>query len=141
MPHYLFSLRHSTPFPASMSPSLSISISMSLSASLSVSVLLSLQPWRRYRTDGVILFSDILTPLPGMGVDFTIREGTGPALPDPYRTPERVASISRLDPATATPFVGETLRNLRKEIGRSVRTPHRRVTTRNTCFVLFLYDA
>lgn len=25
---------------------------------------ISLQPWRNYKTDGVILFSDILTPLP-----------------------------------------------------------------------------
>lgn len=77
----------------------------------------SLQPWRRYRTDGVILFSDILTPLPGMGVDFTINEGSGPAIHPPYRTAAQVATITNLDPATATPFVGATLRNLRKEIG------------------------
>ena len=29
-----------------------------------VSTEISLQPWRNYKTDGVILFSDILTPLP-----------------------------------------------------------------------------
>jgi uroporphyrinogen decarboxylase len=75
----------------------------------------SLQPWRRYRTDGVILFSDILTPLPGMGVPFSINEGTGPDLPA-WRTAEQVATMKLLDPATATPFVGATLRKLRQEI-------------------------
>ena len=39
-----------------------------------VSTEISLQPWQAYKTDGVILFSDILTPLPGMGVEFTIEE-------------------------------------------------------------------
>ena len=29
---------------------------------------ISLQPWNSFRPDGVILFSDILTPLPGIGV-------------------------------------------------------------------------
>ena len=76
----------------------------------------SLQPWRRYKTDGVILFSDILTPLPGMNVKFNINEGTGPDLP-PYRTMTDVSSITPLDPAQSTPFVGATLRNLRQEIG------------------------
>jgi uroporphyrinogen decarboxylase len=76
----------------------------------------SLQPWRRYRTDGVILFSDILTPLPGMNVQFNIKEGTGPDLPA-YRTAAQVATMTLLDPAKATPFVGATLRNLKKDIG------------------------
>ncbi len=31
---------------------------------------------RAYGVDGCILFSDILTPLPGMGVDFDIKVGS-----------------------------------------------------------------
>lgn len=60
-----------------------------------VSFEISLQPWRAYRTDGVILFSDILTPLPGMNVDFDISESKGPIV-TPYRTQERVDSITRM---------------------------------------------
>lgn len=46
----------------------------------------SLQPWRAFRPDGVILFSDILTPLTGMGIDFQIGEGIH--VDDPIRTIE-----------------------------------------------------
>jgi hypothetical protein len=45
-----------------------------------VAVEVSLQPWRNYKTDGCILFSDILTPLPGMGLEFTIDEKLGPIM-------------------------------------------------------------
>lgn len=49
-----------------------------------VAVEVSLQPWRNYQTDGCILFSDILTPLPGVGCEFTIDEKLGPIM-DPIR--------------------------------------------------------
>ena len=48
-----------------------------------VAVEVSLQPWRNYQTDGCILFSDILTPLPGMGCDFVIDEQKGPIMMKP----------------------------------------------------------
>lgn len=46
-----------------------------------VAVEISLQPYEAYQTDGCILFSDILTPFPGMGMDFTIDEKLGPVMP------------------------------------------------------------
>ena len=48
----------------------------------------SLQPWRAFKPDGVILFSDILTPLAGMGIEFDIVQGKGPIIADPIRTLE-----------------------------------------------------
>ncbi len=45
-----------------------------------VAVEVSLQPWRNYQTDGCILFSDILTPLPGIGCEFVIDEKVGPIM-------------------------------------------------------------
>ena len=59
-----------------------------------VAVEVSLQPWRNYQTDGCILFSDILTPLPGMGVEFDIDEKVGPVV-KPMRTAEDVKKVRR----------------------------------------------
>lgn len=70
---------------------------------------ISLQPWRAYKTDGVILFSDILTPLPGMGIDFDILEKEGPKMP-PLRTKEKIDAVlvgKDFDPEAACPFVKE----------------------------------
>jgi hypothetical protein len=57
-----------------------------------VAVEVSLQPWRNYQTDGCILFSDILTPFPGMGVDFTIDEKLGPIC-EPIRSYEDAKKV------------------------------------------------
>jgi len=82
-----------------------------------VAVEISLQPWRAFRPDGVILFSDILTPLPGIGIPFDIIESRGPIIDTPIRTQEQVDQIYPLDPETSLPFVGEILRTLRHEVG------------------------
>jgi uroporphyrinogen decarboxylase len=58
-----------------------------------VAVEVSLQPWRNYKTDGCIFFSDILTPLPGMGVEFDISEKVGPIV-EPMRDWDSVKKVS-----------------------------------------------
>ncbi|MEO0538082.1 MAG: uroporphyrinogen decarboxylase [Cyanobacteria bacterium P01_A01_bin.123] len=78
---------------------------------------ISLQPWRAFRPDGVILFSDILTPLPGMGIDFDIVESKGPVIDPPIRTQAQIDQVHELDPEGAAPFVGQALRALRQEVG------------------------
>ena len=77
---------------------------------------ISLQPWRAYKTDGCILFSDILTPFPGMGIDFDITEKEGPKMKT-WTTMDDVNKIKAIDPHKSAPFVGEALKNLRKEVG------------------------
>lgn len=86
-------------------------------APVDLAVELSLQPWRAFGVDGVIMFSDILTPLPGMGIDFDILPGKGPIIPNAIRSladvKERVHPMA--DPASSHPFIGEILGSLRKE--------------------------
>lgn len=59
-----------------------------------VAVEVSLQPWRNYQTDGCILFSDILTPLPGIGCEFVIDEKVGPLM-TPIRTYDEAKKVRK----------------------------------------------
>mmetsp|Transcript_28882 Transcript_28882/g.42807 ORF Transcript_28882/g.42807 Transcript_28882/m.42807 type:complete len:402 (-) Transcript_28882:74-1279(-) len=80
-----------------------------------VAVEVSLQPWRNYQTDGCILFSDILTPLPGMGIEFAIDEKKGPVC-EPMRDWDSLKKMHTIDPTSAAPFVAEALRTLRETV-------------------------
>lgn len=82
-----------------------------------VAIEVSLQPWRAFQPDGVILFSDIVTPLPGMGIDMDIAEGKGPIIFSPIRTQQQVDELHPLDPETALPFIRQILGALRQEVG------------------------
>eukprot|EP00798_Chlamydomonas_sp_ICE-L_P029106 gene29106-32318_t len=76
---------------------------------------ISLQPWRSFRPDGVILFSDILTPLPGMNVDFEIDDAKGPVLEKTLRNMEDMKTLTPLDLGKVE-FVGRALSQLRQEV-------------------------
>jgi len=89
------------------------------SETVELAVEISLQPWRAFQPDGVILFSDILTPLTGMNIPFDIVKGTGPIIMNPIRSMEDIRAITRLDPDKSVPFVGKSLGLLRKEVGNN----------------------
>jgi len=55
-----------------------------------IAIELSMQPFRAFGTDGVIMFSDILTPLPSMGIEFDVVKGSGPVIFDPIRSMDQV---------------------------------------------------
>lgn len=78
---------------------------------------ISLQPFRAFQPDGVILFSDILTPLPGMGINFEIVESKGPIIDPPIRSLAQVEEIHPLQPEESLPFIKEILQTLRQEVG------------------------
>ena len=60
---------------------------------------ISMQPFHAFKPDGVILFSDILTPLPGMGINFEIIESKGPIIEDPIRTLNQIENLKELNPS------------------------------------------
>lgn len=79
---------------------------------------LSLQCHRAYGMDGIIMFSDILTPLPTLGIDFDVVRGKGPQIYTEVRTEEDVAKMA--DPNTIDfdeklPFIKEILNTLSEE--------------------------
>jgi uroporphyrinogen decarboxylase len=82
-----------------------------------VAIEVSLQPWKAFQPDGVILFSDIVTPLPGLGIDMDIAEGKGPIIHAPIRTQAQVDALRPLEPEAALPFIKTILGALRQEVG------------------------
>lgn len=79
---------------------------------------LSLQCHRAYGMDGIIMFSDILTPLPTLGIDFDVVRGKGPQIYTEVRTEADVAKMA--DPETVDfdeklPFIREILSTLSRE--------------------------
>ena len=77
---------------------------------------ISMQPYYAFKPDGVILFSDILTPLPGMGINFEIIESKGPIIEDPIRNIDQISQLRELNPSESLGFVGEVLKSLRRDI-------------------------
>lgn len=57
----------------------------------------TLQPVRRHDVDAAILFSDIVVPLLGAGVDLDIVAGVGPVIASPVRTADDVDAMKPLD--------------------------------------------
>ena len=77
---------------------------------------ISLQPWRSFRPDGVILFSDILTPLPALGIPFEIDDNKGPLIDAPIRSMEGLKTLHPIE-LDRLSFVGESLSTLKQEVG------------------------
>ncbi|OBG92613.1 uroporphyrinogen decarboxylase [Mycobacterium sp. E3251] len=58
---------------------------------------ITLQPVRRHDVDAAILFSDIVVPLLGAGVDLDIVAGVGPVIASPVRSAADVDAMKPLD--------------------------------------------
>jgi uroporphyrinogen decarboxylase len=71
----------------------------------------TLQPLRRFPLDAAILFSDIMTPLTGMGVDLSFEPG--PVVREPIRTEAAIEALAPLVPERDVPFVLESIRLVR----------------------------
>ena len=78
----------------------------------------TLQPLRRFPLDAAILFSDIMTPLQGMGVELAFEPG--PVVREPIRTIAQIEALPELVPARDVPFVLETIRLVRASAPRGV---------------------
>ena len=76
----------------------------------------TLQPLRRFELDAAILFSDIMTPIQGMGIELAFEPG--PVVREPIRTAAQIEALPALVPERDVPFVLETLRVVRANVPR-----------------------
>jgi uroporphyrinogen decarboxylase len=76
----------------------------------------TMQPLRRYELDAAILFSDIMTPLQGLGIAIDFKPG--PIVRDPIRTAAQIEALPALVPERDVPFVMESIRLVRRDVPR-----------------------
>jgi len=78
--------------------------------------LVTLMPVRELGVDAAVLFADIMLPLIGMDVPFTIDPGVGPIIHAPVRTESAIEGLRVVDPREATPDLFEAIRMVRQEL-------------------------
>jgi uroporphyrinogen decarboxylase len=76
----------------------------------------TLQPVRRYGVDAAVLFSDIVTPVQGIGIDVQITPGVGPVVAEPFRRSEDVGRLRPLEADLDIPYVLDTVSLLVEEL-------------------------
>ena len=84
----------------------------------SIAVELSLQCHRAYNMDGIIMFSDILTPLPTLGIEFDVVKGVGPVISTKVSCMEDVMKLTNpndINFDTSLPFIRDILSTLAME--------------------------
>ena len=74
---------------------------------------ITLQPIRRFGLDAAILFQDIMTPLPPMGVKIDFRPG--PVFEEPVRSAEAVDALRVPEKDEIAPYVADAIKLIRAE--------------------------
>lgn len=72
-------------------------------------------PVEQYDVDAAILYKDIMSPLPSIGVDVEIKSGIGPVIDNPIRTTADVEKLGEIDPENDVPYVLDTIKLLTGE--------------------------
>jgi len=76
----------------------------------------TLQPVRRHDVDAAVMFTDIMYPVLGMGVDVELVESIGPVVERPIESAADVERLVVRDPEEATPTILEAVRLVRSEL-------------------------
>ncbi len=73
-------------------------------------------PVDQYNNDAAVLYKDIMTPLPAMGVDVEIKSGIGPVISNPVRSMRDIEAFGELHPKEDVPYIFDTISLLEKQL-------------------------
>ncbi|TFJ93542.1 uroporphyrinogen decarboxylase [Lentibacillus salicampi] len=72
-------------------------------------------PVEHYGVDAAILYKDIMSPLPALGVNVEIKKGVGPVIDNPITNFQDVERLGTINPQQDVPYVLDTIRLLTEE--------------------------
>jgi len=72
-------------------------------------------PVEHYGVDAAILYKDIMSPLPALGVHVEIKKGIGPVIDNPITNYQDVEGLGIINPEQDVPYVLDTIRLLTEE--------------------------
>lgn len=87
---------------------------LEMCADVDRAVTVSLQPIDLVGSEAVIMFQDIFTPIPGMGIDLDF--APGPVIAKPIREASQIEALRVPDPRETVPYVFEILGRLREAL-------------------------
>ena len=76
----------------------------------------TLQPVRRHDVDAAVMFTDIMFPVLGMGIDVELVENIGPVVSHPVRTAADVERLAVPEPEETDPTILEAVRLVREAL-------------------------
>ena len=76
----------------------------------------TLQPVDAHGVDAAVMFTDIMFPVLGMGVDVELVENVGPVVARPIARAGDVAALRVTEPEESAPFILEAVRLVREEL-------------------------
>lgn len=95
---------------------------LELCKNVDLAVEVSLQPYKAFGMDGVIMFSDILTIPEAMGMDLDFTENKGPVFSNPIASVSDIKNLPGIDPNKDTAFVPAILKQLKGELSADPET-------------------
>jgi uroporphyrinogen decarboxylase len=79
----------------------------------------TLQPVEAHGVDGAVMFTDIMFPVLGMGIDVELVENVGPVISRPVATRADVDRLRVTEPEESAPFILEAVRLVRQQLAPS----------------------
>jgi uroporphyrinogen decarboxylase len=76
----------------------------------------TLQPVEAHGVDAAVMFTDIMFPVLGMGVDVELVENVGPVVAEPIATARDVELLRVSEPEESAPFILEAVRIVRERL-------------------------
>jgi uroporphyrinogen decarboxylase len=76
----------------------------------------TLQPVRRHDVDAAVMFTDIMFPVLGMGVDVELVENVGPVVARPIESASDVERLDVPEPEESCPFILDSVRLVRRAL-------------------------